>query len=81
MIMLLGNAIIRSQQMIDETRAALLYSLEPVFATLIGVLAGATPLTVMFLAGASMIMAGIIISSLKFEYRKKLQAVSGDSKP
>jgi len=59
-----------AQRMIDETRAALLYSLEPVFATFFGVISGATPLTIMFIAGASLIMAGIMVSSIKLNHRK-----------
>ena len=60
-----------AQRMIDETRAALLYSLEPVFATFFGVISGATPLTIMFIAGGGLIMAGIILSSVKLNHRKK----------
>ena len=67
-----------AQRMIDETRAALLYSLEPVFATFFGVITGATPLTIMFIAGASLIMAGILLSSMKLNHRKKVESGTGE---
>lgn len=62
-----------AQRMIDETRAALLYALEPVFATFFGVVFGATPLTIMFVSGAGLIMAGIILSSIKHNHREKMK--------
>ncbi len=53
-----------AQKMIDETRAALLYSLEPVFSIFFGILLGAEKLTGMFILGAGLIMAGIVLSSI-----------------
>nr|MDO8117788.1 DMT family transporter [Candidatus Sigynarchaeota archaeon] len=60
-----------AQKIMDETRAALLYSLEPVFATFFGVLLGAEPLSIAFIAGAGLIMAGIVLASLKQSIKGK----------
>jgi drug/metabolite transporter (DMT)-like permease len=54
-----------AQNFIDSTRAALLYSLEPVFAIFFGVLLGGEKLTVAFGIGAFLIMVGILWSSKK----------------
>lgn len=54
-----------AQQYLESTRAALLYSLEPVFAIFFGVTIGGEPLTIAFIAGASLIMCGILLSSIK----------------
>ena len=59
-----------AQKMIDETRAALLYSLEPVFAIFFGILLGAEPLTIMFVLGAGLIMTGIVLSSINLKHRE-----------
>jgi drug/metabolite transporter (DMT)-like permease len=60
-----------AQKTIDSTRAALLYSLEPVFAIFFGVTFGNEPLYAAFIIGGMLIMAGIITSSVKFPSRKK----------
>jgi drug/metabolite transporter (DMT)-like permease len=54
-----------AQKSIDSTRAALLYSLEPVFAIFFGVAFGSEPLYAAFIIGGMLIMAGIIASSVK----------------
>ncbi len=60
-----------AQKSIDATRAALLYSLEPVFAIFFGVAFGHEPLYAAFIIGGVMIMAGIITSSVKLTLKKK----------
>ncbi|MEX2683617.1 MAG: DMT family transporter [Candidatus Sigynarchaeota archaeon] len=60
-----------AQKTIDATRAALMYSLEPVFAIFFGVTVGGEPLYWAFVVGALLIMAGIITSSVKISSRKK----------
>ncbi|MBN2152107.1 MAG: DMT family transporter [Candidatus Lokiarchaeota archaeon] len=60
-----------AQKTIDATRAALMYSLEPVFAIFFGVTVGGEPLYWTFVIGALLIMAGIIASSVKVAIRKK----------
>jgi drug/metabolite transporter (DMT)-like permease len=54
-----------AQQYIESTRAALLYSLEPVFAIFFGVMLGGEAITIAFIVGAGLIMAGILWSSMK----------------
>ncbi len=74
-----------AQKSIDATRAALLYSLEPVFAIFFGVAFGGEPLYAAFVIGGMLIMAGIITSSVKVTRKKNknenqgLQAVSSVS--
>jgi drug/metabolite transporter (DMT)-like permease len=60
-----------AQKSIDSTRAALLYSLEPVFAIFFGITIGGEPIYAAFVAGGVLIMAGIIASSAKISLRKK----------
>ncbi len=62
-----------AQKSIDATRAALLYSLEPVFAIFFGVTFGGEPLYAAFVIGGVLIMAGIITSSVKLTVRKKTE--------
>ncbi len=52
------------QKFIESSRAAILYTLEPVFGTFFSVLLGHEPLTIYFILGASLIMMGILISSM-----------------
>jgi drug/metabolite transporter (DMT)-like permease len=59
-----------AQKSIDATRAALLYSLEPVFAIFFGVAFGGEPLYAAFVIGGVLIMAGIIASSVKLTKKK-----------
>lgn len=54
-----------AQQFIESTRAALLYSLEPVFGMIFGVVLGGEIITIAFIIGAGLIMTGILWSSLK----------------
>lgn len=51
------------QKIIKSPRAALLYTLEPVFGLFFGVVFGQEPFTIYFLLGASLILLGIVISS------------------
>ncbi|NMC04496.1 MAG: DMT family transporter [Candidatus Lokiarchaeota archaeon] len=60
-----------AQKSIDATRAALLYSLEPVFAIFFGITIGGEPIYAAFVAGGILIMAGIIASSVKITRGKK----------
>jgi len=54
-----------AQKFIDANKAALLYALEPVFAIFFGITIGGEPLTIAFVAGAGLILAGILLSSMK----------------
>jgi len=54
-----------AQKYLESTRAALLYSLEPVFATGFGVILGGETITLAFILGAGLIMTGILWSSKK----------------
>ena len=65
-----------AQKTIDATRAALMYSLEPVFAIFFGVAVGGEPLYWAFVIGALLIMAGIITSSVKITLRKEKETES-----
>jgi drug/metabolite transporter (DMT)-like permease len=58
-----------SQKFIEANRAALLYAMEPIFALFFGISVGGEPLTIAFVTGAGLIMAGILLSSAR---RKKL---------
>lgn len=51
------------QRFIDSTRTAILFSLEPIFATVFGIIFADDPVTFQFFAGAALIMLAIIISS------------------
>ncbi len=53
------------QKYIESSRAAILYTLEPVFGTFFSVILGHEPLTIYFVLGATLIMCGIIISSIE----------------
>ncbi len=53
------------QKFIESSRAAILYTLEPVFGTFFSVLVGHELLTIYFVLGAALIMFGIIISSIE----------------
>jgi drug/metabolite transporter (DMT)-like permease len=61
-----------AQRMIDATRAALLYSLEPVFGAFFSAYLGAEPFTIAFFIGASLIMGGILLSSVKLTAKRTL---------
>ena len=52
------------QQYVESTRAAIIFTLEPVFATLFGVLIGNEPISWQFILGGGLIMAGILLSTL-----------------
>jgi drug/metabolite transporter (DMT)-like permease len=54
-----------AQKYIDATRAAILYALEPVFAILFGVMLGGEVITLAFLIGSSLMLIGILWSSIK----------------
>ncbi len=54
-----------AQKFIDSTRAAIMYSLEPVFAVLFGIFFGQEYLTLAFAIGALLIFIGIVWSSAK----------------
>ena len=65
------------QRALDPVRAAILFSLEPVFAAIISLAHGKEELTPWFLGGAGLVMAG----NLAVEVLEKLQARSAASKP
>ncbi len=52
------------QRIIDSTRAALLFSLEPVFGAIFSVVLGNEIITYAFLIGAALIMLAIILSNV-----------------
>jgi drug/metabolite transporter (DMT)-like permease len=52
-----------AQKYIDSTRAAVIYALEPVFATTFAVIFAAEELTLPFLIGAGMIFTGLIVAN------------------
>jgi drug/metabolite transporter (DMT)-like permease len=54
-----------AQKFIDSTRAAIMYSLEPVFAVIFGIFFGQEYLTLAFAIGALLIFIGILWSSTK----------------
>jgi drug/metabolite transporter (DMT)-like permease len=53
-----------AQKHISSTRAALIYSMEPVFATLFAVFFGNELLNWMFFIGAALILTGVLLSSI-----------------
>jgi len=53
------------QKYIEASRAAILFTLEPVFGTFFSVVFGHEPLTIYFIIGASLIFAGILLSSIE----------------
>ncbi len=59
------------QKFIESSRAAILYTLEPIFGTLFSVLLGHEQLTIYFILGASLIMIGILISSIDLAKSKE----------
>jgi drug/metabolite transporter (DMT)-like permease len=59
-----------AQKIIDSTRAALLYSLEPVFAIFFGIFVGGEILTIAFIIGAAIIMCAILLSSINASGKK-----------
>lgn len=61
------------QRFIDSTRTAILFSLEPIFATVFGIIFADEPITFQFFTGAVFIMLAIIISSISV---KKNQNIS-----
>jgi drug/metabolite transporter (DMT)-like permease len=61
------------QRFIDSTRTAILFSLEPIFATVFGIIFADEPITFQFFTGAVFIMLAIIISSISV---KKNQILS-----
>jgi drug/metabolite transporter (DMT)-like permease len=64
-----------AQKTLDSTRAALLYSLEPVFGIVFGITLLAEALTWSFVIGAGLIMTGIVLSNLKQKQKKEPLAV------
>jgi len=65
---------IRFQRYLTDTKTALIFALEPVFATLAAVVYLDEDLTVKFIIGAVCIFAGMLLSELKL---KKKSAVNG----
>jgi len=59
-----------AQKFIDANKAALLYSVEPVFAIFFGITFGGESLTITFVGGACLILAGILLSSLNLNHNK-----------
>jgi ubiquinone/menaquinone biosynthesis C-methylase UbiE len=60
------------QKFIESTRTAILFSLEPIFATIFGIAFAEEEMTTQFFFGAFFIMLAIIISSIKFPTKKKI---------
>jgi drug/metabolite transporter (DMT)-like permease len=70
-----------AQKFIDANKAALLYSVEPVFAIFFGISLGGEPLTIAFVAGAILILTGILLTSLKINRNKHLAAIHHATAP
>lgn len=52
------------QKYIESTRAAIIFTMEPIFATLFGVLLANETITIPFVLGGALIMLGIVICSI-----------------
>jgi len=61
-----------AQRMVDPTRAAIIYAGEPVWAGVIGRIAGER-LTLLALLGGLLVVLGILVSELKFKFFAKKQ--------
>lgn len=66
------------QTVVSSTRAAIIYSLEPIFAALFAILFGSDQLSLQILIGGALIMVGIyisIISQSKTSFKKELAEI------
>lgn len=63
-----------AQRMVDPTRAAIIYAGEPVWAGVIGRIAGER-LTLLALFGGLLVVLGILVSELKFKFFEKKKVI------
>lgn len=67
-----------AQRSVSPTRATVIYTGEPVWAGIFGRMAGER-LPLLALLGAAFILAGVLVSELKFKKKKALHKVTEDA--